>query len=221
MDNISAYCVNVGSINYKQLSRSEELRLARKKESKYQAVREAARNRLIYSNLRQVVNLAMRFGKKENLEDLVQVGNEALMRAVDRYDIKRKKSSRGSARLNTVVYTYVITEFMHYFKKQNPNGNQILNEAFSLLDPEEIPSSSQTPDNIAMDNEVVSVLYQVINSLEPREIYVIEKRFGLTSKKQTLREIGETLKMTKERVRQIQKAALTKIRIELSRADLD
>ncbi len=56
--------------------------------------------------------------------------------------------------------------------------------------------------------------------LTPRERAVIEMRFGLTGNERTLAEIGEDFDVTRERVRQIEAAALTKLRHSMAAGDL-
>jgi len=56
-------------------------------------------------------------------------------------------------------------------------------------------------------------LSRTLESLTPRERRVIELRFGLGDERgQTLKEVGAVLGLTKERVRQIEKQALAKLR---------
>jgi len=56
---------------------------------------------------------------------------------------------------------------------------------------------------------------QEINTLTPREIYVIEMRFGLLEDKtmHTLEETAEFFGVTRERIRQLQAKALEKLRL--------
>jgi predicted Zn-ribbon and HTH transcriptional regulator len=49
----------------------------------------------------------------------------------------------------------------------------------------------------------------------PRERDVIERRFGLLGTKETLEQVGESLGITRERVRQIEKATLIRAKISL------
>ena len=48
---------------------------------------------------------------------------------------------------------------------------------------------------------------------QDREKEIISRRFGLTGHKETLEQIGETLSITRERVRQLEKAILIRLRI--------
>ena len=58
-----------------------------------------------------------------------------------------------------------------------------------------------------------SDLYAMISDLEPREAEIIKYRFGLDGRDElTLEEVGEKFKVTRERVRQLQNIALSKMR---------
>ncbi|HEY9248838.1 MAG TPA: RNA polymerase sigma factor RpoD/SigA [Rariglobus sp.] len=58
-----------------------------------------------------------------------------------------------------------------------------------------------------------SDLYDMIGSLEPREAEIIKYRFGLDGRDElTLEEVGAKFKVTRERVRQLQNIALSKMR---------
>ncbi|MBQ6396087.1 hypothetical protein IJH89_00700, partial [Candidatus Saccharibacteria bacterium] len=48
---------------------------------------------------------------------------------------------------------------------------------------------------------------------QDRERQIVEKRFGLTGQKETLEQIGEALSVTRERVRQLEKVILVRLRI--------
>ena len=62
-----------------------------------------------------------------------------------------------------------------------------------------------------------SDLYDMIGSLEPREAEIIKYRFGLDGRDElTLEEVGAKFKVTRERVRQLQNIALSKMRKALA-----
>jgi len=62
-------------------------------------------------------------------------------------------------------------------------------------------------------NEAVA---KVLGSIErEREREVLERRFGLTGPKETLEQVGESMGITRERVRQIEKATLIRAKLSL------
>jgi RNA polymerase primary sigma factor len=71
-----------------------------------------------------------------------------------------------------------------------------------------------SPQKNAADKEVSSHIKRVIDStLSPKEGFIIKKRFGINEdRNHTLEEVGRHLKVTRERVRQIEKKALKKLR---------
>jgi RNA polymerase primary sigma factor len=57
------------------------------------------------------------------------------------------------------------------------------------------------------------IIDNVLDTLDAREKEVIVRRFGIKrARPETLEEVGKTLKLSKERIRQIEAAALKKLR---------
>ena len=76
-------------------------------------------------------------------------------------------------------------------------------------------ADEQNPDPVVIlaDAKLGGMVDHWLNRLPEREREVIERRFGLHGyQSQTLAEVGETLDITRERVRQIQLAALQRLR---------
>lgn len=71
-----------------------------------------------------------------------------------------------------------------------------------------MPQSVST--NASLD--VFSVVKEILETIErDREREIISRRFGLYDRRETLEQIGELLGITRERVRQLEKAILTKL----------
>jgi RNA polymerase sigma factor (sigma-70 family) len=68
------------------------------------------------------------------------------------------------------------------------------------------------PDEEFSKRESKVVLIKALETLTPREQYVLVARFGLGCEEQTLEEISEDIDVTRERVRQIEAKALRKLR---------
>ena len=71
---------------------------------------------------------------------------------------------------------------------------------------------SETPEEIAINNSIREEIRKIIDSLPEREREVIKYRFGFYGKEYSLKEVGEIMNLTKERIRQIENKALEKIK---------
>mgnify|MGYP006289358017 CR=1 FL=1 len=78
-----------------------------------------------------------------------------------------------------------------------------------LVEDESMPS----PDRVASSSVLRDQIRQLLDELPPREKKIIELRFGLVDGREwTLEEVGRTLNLTRERIRQLEKGALRKLR---------
>ncbi len=76
--------------------------------------------------------------------------------------------------------------------------------------------TGSTPFEDLRDTQLKQEVERLQKNLNPREQEILERRFGLHNKEaQTLETIGERFDITRERVRQIQNAALRKLRTML------
>ena len=76
-----------------------------------------------------------------------------------------------------------------------------------------IPDKNKTPDEIYLEKSQKQILFKAINEagLTARQKDVIQRRFGFNGKIQTLESIGNIYGLSRERVRIIEKNALTKL----------
>jgi RNA polymerase primary sigma factor len=78
-----------------------------------------------------------------------------------------------------------------------------------FIQDEEIP----TPDDSATYNLLREHLLIVLDGLPPREVRILQLRYGLMDgKAYTLEEVGRKMGVTRERVRQIEAQALSRLR---------
>ena len=76
---------------------------------------------------------------------------------------------------------------------------------------------AMTPDQILGDVESVFRLMDLLEKLEERERRILEMRFGLRGNRPlTLEEVSQEIGRTRERVRQIQNQALSKLKAMLA-----
>jgi RNA polymerase primary sigma factor len=69
------------------------------------------------------------------------------------------------------------------------------------------------PDETAINNLLRENLREVLNDLPPREVRILQLRYGLIDgQTYTLEEVGRKMGVTRERVRQIESQALSRLR---------
>lgn len=90
----------------------------------------------------------------------------------------------------------------------------------TMLDSLEDPDLVETPELI--ENQVLhETLKEVFSSLTAIEADILRKRMGLDDERRmTLKEIGESYSLSRERIRQLQEQALGKLRVEFQRREL-
>ena len=77
-----------------------------------------------------------------------------------------------------------------------------------------------TPFELLRDKTLRQEVRDILEELEPREAEILTMRFGLDGgKPKTLEDVGKKFKVTRERVRQIQNIALTKLRRVMEKQD--
>jgi len=73
---------------------------------------------------------------------------------------------------------------------------------------------SATPDNLISNNETTQRLLLLIEGLDQREKQILKMRFGLDGERpKTLEEVSAAVGRTRERIRQIQNLAMTKLKM--------
>ncbi len=79
----------------------------------------------------------------------------------------------------------------------------------------------KAPDVSIMDNSLLEDINYVLHTLPKREAKILEYRYGLNNKKAlSLKEVGELFNLTKERIRQIEKKAISRIQASAEREQL-
>lgn len=243
------------------LTRDEERQLGRR----IQSGDDAARERMIESNLRLVVTIARDFSHRGlPIEDLIAEGNIGLMKAADRYDpengakfstyatwwIKQHMRAAVQNQVRTVrVPTHIQGRAWNIEKAstqlecelgREPSDEELadatdlsveqvvtVRRSLQPICHLEAPmaesetewgeiladKNAECPDEIASRNDGIAQIRQLLGQLTEREERIIRTRFGIDQPDPaTLSSVGETVGLTRERVRQIQNNALTKLR---------
>lgn len=166
------------------------------------------KNQIARCNLRLVVSIAKRHVKPDqNFFELVSDGNLSLLRAVEKFDY-----ARGN-KFSTYASWAIMKNFARTIPgeyRQRDRFRTSYDELFDLT--QENRSNPTIEETVQQDR--VSKIQRVLARLDERERQIIVGRFGLdhTKEPQTLKEVGEELGVTKERIRQIEARALTKLR---------
>jgi len=257
-DLISLYLADIRK--YKILDKDEELNLL----IEAKAGNEEAKNQLILSNLRLVVNIAKGYiNKGLSFIDLISEGNLGLIYAIEKFDITKGfrfstyavwwiKQSISKAvivkgreiRIPSYKYDLLNKVNRYVMSRLKDEGNypsveeiaaELNMEADKIQDiimdfQDPMSLSTQIGDDIyledtlaqqedfSMEEEIFNEMGRkqvrdMVNQLEEREKEILKLRYGLDGYEiHTLEEIGNTLNITRERVRQIEKKTLQKLR---------
>jgi RNA polymerase primary sigma factor len=83
-----------------------------------------------------------------------------------------------------------------------------------------IGASDNIEEKIIKEDQLAEMRDLLDNILSDREKEILELRYGLYDNKiHTLKEIGDMLSITRERVRQIEKKAITKLKLHFGNGD--
>ena len=216
-DVLPSYLREIGQIPL--LARQDEQQVARRAV----AGDVAARNALITANLRFVVLVAKSYMSRGlPLEDLINEGNIGLINAIGHFDPER------GCHFITYAIWWIRQAIIKAIRaaveipEENPGAAR---EPLSLDSPtfddegatllcDLIPDrENRGPEETVLDGSLKREINALLEELPPRELRVLRERFGLNGNKPaSLEEIGRKFKMTRERIRQIEKQALRRIR---------
>lgn len=180
---------------------------------------EYSKNRLIQSNLRFVVQTALYYSKRHNISlgELISEGNLGLIHALDKFDTEK------GVRFITYAGWWIKQHILYYIEndpEQNYLDTEIIMEKMVEGDENEdydevfFPelTDSQYLYKEANDNRKI-LISKLLSSLTDREQMIVKYYYGIGDyNEMNLDEIGELTNLTKERVRQIKKNAISKLK---------
>lgn len=175
------------------------------------------KNHIIRANLRLVVSIAKRHvGPMDNFFELVSDGNMSLIRAVEKFDF-----ARGNK-----FSTYASWAIMKNFARTIPDEHK-RRDRFRTTQDEVFTSAadgrSDQYEQESTQSQRELHVGRILEQLDEREQKIIITRFGLERghEPQTLKEVGAEMGVTKERVRQIEARALSKLRKALEEEHIE
>ncbi len=182
----------------------------------YAAVALADRNRIVQSNLRLVVSIAKRFATPvDPFDELLSEGIATMMRAVDKFDYDR------GFRFSTYA-TLAIRRTLSRLVTHNQRDRI----RFALAETSQLEQAPSDDSGPAFSEhrweELRGSLARLLNKLEPRERTIIRCRFGLDRTRQirTLQSLAQEFGICKERVRQLEVRAMSKLRTLAEQASI-
>lgn len=165
------------------------------------------RNYIVQANTRLVVSIARRLKSSwDAFDEMVSTGNFILIRAVERFDY-----SRGF-RFSTYATHSVQRELFRLLGKGRKRTlKEVSTSPEILLEMVEDPIVGEF--HAQQDRKIRYVRSLVESVLPERERRIVISRFGLNSngRSMTLREIGEEMGLSKERIRQLQIRAVERL----------
>jgi len=168
-----------------------------------------AKNDILRANLRLVVSIARRHvGRAPCFFEIVSDGNLSLMRAVEKFDYAR----------GFKFSTYASWAIMRNYARTIPE--HLYQSARLVTGVEELLAAAPAPTDDARDSIVEAARHLVrkgLALLTTRERDVVVRHYGLGDDRtpMTLDQIGRVFGVTKERIRQIERRALAKLRAAL------
>ena len=167
------------------------------------------KNQIVQANLRLVVSIAKRHvAANEDFFALISDGNISLIKAAEKFDY-----SRGN-KFSTYATWAIMKNFARSIPEEYRHRDRFRTtgeEVFAGRQDNRANNFAEELDQQTRQTQINRILHK----LDQREQEIIIRRFGLgqSVEPSTLKEVGEVMGVTKERIRQIEARALDKLRL--------
>ncbi len=168
----------------------------------------SVKNQIVQANLRLVVSIAKRHMKSsDDFFSLVSDGNMSLFRAVEKFDY-----ARGN-KFSTYASWAIMKNFARSIPDEFKHKDRFRTTGEEVFMAHEDTRGDHFAQEIAQQTREKQI-NRILNRLDQREQQIIIRRFGLDHSHEplTLKEVGAELGVTKERIRQLEARALSKLR---------
>ncbi len=180
-----------------------------------------ARAILIERNLRLVVYIAKKFENAGvNVEDLISIGSIGLIKAVNTFQCDR------NIKLATYASRCIENEILMFLRRDVKRKNEVsFDEPLNVdWDGNELLLS----DILGTEEDVVSshieeevdrrLLYHALSKLNPREMRIMDMRFGLrTGKEMTQKEVADVMGISQSYISRLEKKIIQRLQREVKK----
>ena len=184
----------------------------------------AAKNELIEANLKFVFDIAKHYtGRGLSISELISEGNIGLIKAIDKFDEHKDVRFISYAVWwikQSIIESINKKRMLNFVDINNGEMNAIENIKSDFTEIEDNNYFDLSNEDVRKEDEIkekqFEIVSEIISKLPDRERDIIETYYGLNDKDElTLLEIGKKYNLTSERVRQIKKKCLKKLRSEV------
>lgn len=157
---------------------------------------------VIEANMGIIFNMRKKIRGNYDGDDLIDSGFESALRAVEGFDFRK------GFKLGTYLGRAVYRDMIKAVDSLRRRGGQLQNEGDILMNPKALERETEEGVRLEVLKEVVDGKLAELND---RENEIIQRRYGLGKKKETLEKVGKRLGITRERTRQLQEEAKGKL----------
>ena len=170
-----------------------------------------ARSRIVTANMGLVLTMAKHCNfPRVEFADLASEGSMALLRATEKFDV-----SRGF-KFSTYACRVIYRSFYRTIKQYYRYHNKFPVQWDAVMERDRYLEQTREENHQNGVDEVRTIMSRNLADLSQVEQFVVKMRFSFYDTQQssmTLKEVGSRLGFSKERIRQIQNKALSKLRI--------